>query len=77
MNTNESNASHRVGVDVGGTFTDFCVFDEAAGTMRSLKTLSTPDTPGAEVMNGIAELERRHGQRPARSTTSRTAPRSG
>ena len=64
MNTNESNASHRVGVDVGGTFTDFCVFDEAAGTMRSLKTLSTPDTPGAEVMNGIAELERRHGQRP-------------
>ena len=61
---NKSQTWFRVGVDIGGTFTDFCVFDETAGTMRSLKTLSTPDTPGAEVMNGIAELERRHGQRP-------------
>ena len=64
MNANGSNASHRIGVDVGGTFTDFCVFDEVTGEMRSLKTLSTPATPGAEVMNGIAELERRHGARP-------------
>ena len=58
-------AGYRIGVDIGGTFTDFCVFDEATGTMRTLKTLSTPETPGAEVMNGIAELERRYGQRPA------------
>ena len=54
----------RVAVDIGGTFTDFCVFDEATGAMRTLKTLSTPETPGAEVMNGIADLERRYGQRP-------------
>ena len=52
----------RVAVDIGGTFTDFCVFDEATGELRTLKTLSTPATPGAEVMNGVEELERRYGQ---------------
>ena len=52
----------RVAVDIGGTFTDFCVFDEVTGALRTLKILSTPETPGAEVMQGIAELQRRHGQ---------------
>ncbi len=52
----------RVAVDIGGTFTDFCVFDEASGELRTLKILSTPEAPGAEVMQGIAELERRYGQ---------------
>lgn len=54
----------RVAVDIGGTFTDFCIFDEKTGEMRTLKTLSTPATPGAEVMNGIAELDQRYGQPP-------------
>ncbi|MEM7745023.1 MAG: hydantoinase/oxoprolinase family protein [Pseudomonadota bacterium] len=54
----------RVAVDIGGTFTDFCVFDEATGELKTLKTFSTPDTPGAEVMNGVTELERRYGQAP-------------
>ncbi len=49
----------RIGVDIGGTFTDFCLFDEMSGTLRSLKTLSTPDRPGEEVMTGIGELEHR------------------
>ena len=49
----------RIGVDIGGTFTDFCLFDEVSGTLRSLKTLSTPDRPGEEVMTGIGELEHR------------------
>ena len=50
--------SIRVGVDIGGTFTDFCVYDDATGVMQTFKTFSTPTTPGAEVMNGVAELER-------------------
>ncbi len=49
----------RIGVDIGGTFTDFCLFDEVSGTLRSLKTLSTPNRPGEEVMTGIGELEHR------------------
>lgn len=54
----------RVAVDIGGTFTDFCVFDEVTGEMRTLKTFSTPDTPGMEVMNGISELQERYGRAP-------------
>ena len=36
--------AHRVGVDIGGTFTDFCILDDATGAMRTLKVLSTPDS---------------------------------
>ena len=60
----EAEAGLRIGVDIGGTFTDFCVFDETTGEVRTHKTLSTPDTPGAEVMNGIGELESRYGSPP-------------
>ena len=35
----------RVGVDIGGTFTDFCVFDESTGALSTLKVLSRPDNP--------------------------------
>jgi N-methylhydantoinase A len=55
----------RVAVDIGGTFTDFCVFDEAAGTLETLKILSTPDTPGQEVITGLGEIERRYGLPPS------------
>ena len=51
----------RVGVDIGGTFTDFCVFDEDTGALHTLKVLSTPERPGAEVLAGLAEIEERYG----------------
>lgn len=54
----------RVAVDIGGTFTDFCIFDESTGSLETLKTLSTPDTPGREVIDGLREIERRHGRSP-------------
>jgi N-methylhydantoinase A len=56
---------YRVGVDIGGTFTDFCVFDEESGALATLKVLSRPDQPGAEVTTGLAELAERHGIAPA------------
>ena len=56
---------HRVGVDIGGTFTDFSILDEADGRLRTLKVLSTPDRPGQEVLAGIAEMGRRFAIRPA------------
>ena len=55
---------YRVGVDVGGTFTDFCAFDESDNALHTLKVLSTPDRPGAEVMEGIAALQERYGVAP-------------
>ncbi|MFN9942101.1 MAG: hydantoinase/oxoprolinase N-terminal domain-containing protein, partial [bacterium] len=42
--------AYRVGVDIGGTFADFCALDEATGAVRTLKVLSTPAEPGREVM---------------------------
>ena len=56
--------AYRVGVDVGGTFTDFCAFDESTNALHTLKVLSTPDRPGAEVMEGIAALRDRYGVAP-------------
>ena len=56
--------AYRVGVDVGGTFTDFCAFDESTNELHTLKVLSTPDKPGAEVMEGIAALRNRYGVAP-------------
>ena len=59
---------YRIGVDIGGTFTDFCVFDEQTRELQTLKVLSTPDRPGAEVVTGLAELEKRHGIAPGSVT---------
>ncbi len=54
-----------IGVDIGGTFTDFFVFDAGAGLAHTLKVLSTPDKPGSEVVTGIGELLQRFGVHPA------------
>ena len=36
----------RLGIDVGGTFTDFVVFDPGTGSFSIGKTLTTPHDPG-------------------------------
>ncbi|CAH1692072.1 hypothetical protein CHELA1G11_21019 [Hyphomicrobiales bacterium] len=51
----------RIGVDIGGSFTDFAVFDELTGQLEALKVLSRPDLPGEEMLTGLRELERRYG----------------
>lgn len=51
--------AYRVGVDIGGTFADFCAFDETAGSMGTVKVLTTPDKPGQEVIDGLKALEDR------------------
>ena len=55
----------RIGVDIGGTFIDFCALDDATGAMHTLKVLTTPDEPGREVLDGVALLQDRHGLDPA------------
>ena len=59
---------YRVGVDIGGTFADFCAFDEATGRLHTLKVLSRPDAPGTEVMEGIRQLNSRYGIAPQQIT---------
>ncbi|RVT92210.1 hydantoinase/oxoprolinase family protein [Rhodovarius crocodyli] len=51
----------RVGVDVGGSFTDFAVLDDADGSLTTLKVFSRPDAPGQEIVEGMRQLAARHG----------------
>src|SRR2546423_10894791 len=44
----------RVAVDVGGTFTDICILDEADGSIEVRKVPSTSD-PIEAVVDGVAE----------------------
>jgi N-methylhydantoinase A len=46
----------RIGIDIGGTFTDFVVFDQNTGVLRTHKRLSTPHDPSEAVLAGLAFL---------------------
>ncbi|MCY4085765.1 MAG: hydantoinase B/oxoprolinase family protein [Actinomycetia bacterium] len=46
----------RIGVDVGGTFTDLILVDEEASRITVDKVPSTPDDPARGVVDGIREL---------------------
>ncbi len=43
----------RIGIDIGGTFTDFVVFDPQAGKLVTFKLLSTPQNPAGAVLQGL------------------------
>src|SRR2546425_2668358 len=51
----------RVGVDTGGTFTDF-VF-EAKGELRIFKLASTPDDPSRAIIEGLRRIAAETGSR--------------
>ena len=46
----------RLGVDVGGTFTDHILFDEDSGLLYTFKTPSTPEDPSRSVMAGVGHF---------------------
>ena len=49
----------RLGIDIGGTFTDFALFDERGSEIAVLKRLTTPADPSIAVIEGAAALLRR------------------
>ncbi len=51
----------RVGIDIGGTFTDFVVFDPAASQLETFKLLSTPHDPAEAVLQGMQRIRDRLG----------------
>jgi len=57
-------ARYRLGVDVGGTFTDFVLLDERSGALVREKCLTTPDDPVDGIMNGVGRLEESGAVRP-------------
>ncbi|MDG4853591.1 MULTISPECIES: hydantoinase/oxoprolinase family protein [unclassified Mesorhizobium] len=61
-------ADWKVGVDIGGTFIDFCALEANSGRVASLKVLTTPEDPGAELMTGLTLLAEREGFDPTHMT---------
>jgi N-methylhydantoinase A len=58
----------RIGVDVGGTFTDLAALDDAGGGVRLEKVPTTPADQSIGVASGLSTLLRHHGVAPAAVT---------
>ena len=58
--------SYRLGVDVGGTFTDLLLIDESNGRTFRAKVPSTPEDSSKGVLNGIARVCGQNGIDPSR-----------
>jgi N-methylhydantoinase A len=51
----------RIGVDIGGTFTDVAMIEEASGRIGIAKTPTTPEDFGQGVLNGLNEALAKYG----------------
>src|SRR6204780_1415365 len=51
----------RIGIDIGGTFTDVAMVDEAGGRIGIAKVLTTPHDFGQAVIEGIRQGLKQHG----------------
>lgn len=60
MNANEA-YRYRLGIDIGGTFTDFTLVDVEQGTSLGIKTPTVPAAPEEGIRNGLGILKREHG----------------
>ena len=56
--------TYRVGVDIGGTFTDLILVDDATGSFTVAKSLSTPDEPSRAVETALTDALHRSGVDP-------------
>jgi N-methylhydantoinase A len=46
----------RIGIDIGGTFTDFVVYDPSTQQIQTFKLLSTPHDPAEAVLRGLEQI---------------------
>jgi N-methylhydantoinase A len=51
---------YRLGIDIGGTFTDFSLFDEGAGELIGFKSPTAPADPARGLLDGLRALRREH-----------------
>jgi N-methylhydantoinase A len=57
MTTSSAHSSIlRVGIDIGGTFTDFVVLHPESGQVETFKLLSTPHDPAQAVLDGLKHI---------------------
>jgi N-methylhydantoinase A len=60
--------SYRLGVDVGGTFTDFLLINEEDGSTFTAKVPSTPEDSSIGVLNGVSKICEQNNIDPAEIT---------
>ncbi|MGE0797572.1 MAG: hydantoinase/oxoprolinase family protein [Lautropia sp.] len=53
--------TYRIGVDIGGTFTDLALVDDQSGSLFTHKRLTTPADPSIAVIEGVREILRDNG----------------
>ncbi|HYF05978.1 MAG TPA: hydantoinase/oxoprolinase N-terminal domain-containing protein, partial [Acetobacteraceae bacterium] len=58
-------APYRIGVDIGGTFTDLVMLDTRDGRLVNGKVLTTPHAPEQAVLEGVRDILARGGVTPA------------
>lgn len=51
----------KLGIDIGGTFTDFVLFDDDSNQLYFAKTLTTYPDPTVGIFNGVKEIEAKYG----------------
>ena len=57
VNPSQSEWPRIVGVDVGGTFTDFAAVDHRSGEIAVRKLATTPNDPAIAVLEGLSDLD--------------------
>jgi N-methylhydantoinase A len=55
-----STSSLRIGIDIGGTFTDFVVYRPRDRSLQTFKLLSTPHDPAEAVLKGLETILTEH-----------------
>lgn len=53
---NKQEMSMRIGIDIGGTFTDFVVLDSDTGEIVTFKLLPTPKNPAKAMLGGLEKI---------------------
>jgi N-methylhydantoinase A len=59
---------YKIGIDVGGTFTDVFLLNEKDGELEVHKVSSTPDDPSKAILQGISEIIKDHNINPGHIT---------
>ena len=60
-----TNGRYRLGIDIGGTFTDFSILDETSGELTGFKSPTIPGDPARGVLDGVRALVSERGLDPA------------
>ena len=64
----------RVGIDIGGTFTDAVVMDQATGELFLVKVASTPTDPSEGFIEALGRAFAKHRVNPAEVIPVRSVP---